>query len=170
MQITYYDIDKLKPYKNNPRVNEQSIKTVAESIKQFGFKVPVIIDKDFNVITGHTRLKASELLNIEKIPCIMANDLTEEQVKAFRLADNKVSEIAEWDFEKLDAELSELTTEEMELLGFIKNEEIINWSEIDDLDEENYDEPEHKAFECPLCHHIDREIHFKKLTGAPEEE
>lgn len=162
MQVVYYDINKLKPYKNNPRHNKESIKLVAESIKQFGFKIPIIIDDKFEIIAGHTRLEASKYLGLKKVPVIVASDLDEEQVKAFRLADNKVSEMAYWDKEKLEEELENIKDINTELLGFIKNEEEIDWDSIEDLSEETYEEPEHKMIECPYCNHIDKVNHFKK--------
>ena len=82
----------LTPYDKNPRKNDDAVKYVKASIKEFGFKVPIVIDKDNVIIAGHTRYKASKELNINEVPCIIADDLTEEQIKAFRLADNKVSE------------------------------------------------------------------------------
>ena len=101
MQIIYKKIEELKPYKNNPRKNDEAVPYVAESIKQFGFKVPIIIDKNNEIIAGHTRYKASIELKLKEVPCIIADDLTEEQIKAFRLADNKVAEKAEWDMDLL---------------------------------------------------------------------
>ena len=108
MEIINKKIEELKPYKNNPRNNEKAVDYVANSIKEFGFKVPIIIDKNNEIIAGHTRLKASIKLGLKEVPCIIADDLTEEQVKAFRLADNKVSEIADWNFELLDEELNNI--------------------------------------------------------------
>lgn len=108
MNVIEINIDELKPYKNNPRHNEAAVGPVANSIKEFGFKVPIIIDKDNMIIAGHTRLKAAKLLGLETVPCVLADDLTEEQAKAFRLADNKVSELAEWNFDDLGKELEEL--------------------------------------------------------------
>jgi hypothetical protein len=108
LEIINKKIEELIPYENNPRNNEEAVKFVANSIKQFGFKVPIIIDKNNVIVAGHTRLKASEELGLKEVPCIIADDLTDEQIRAFRLADNKVSEKAEWDFNKLDLELGEL--------------------------------------------------------------
>ena len=108
MNITQKTLDELIPYENNPRDNDDAVDYVAESIKEFGFKVPIIIDKNNVIVAGHTRYKASKKLGINEVPCLVADDLTEEQIKAFRLADNKVAEIATWDFEKLDLELSAL--------------------------------------------------------------
>ena len=108
MEIIEVNIKDLKPYQNNPRNNDDAAAAVARSIKEFGFKVPIIIDDHNTIVAGHTRLKAAMLLNLEKVPCIVADDLSEEQIKAFRLADNKVSELATWDFEALEKELDEI--------------------------------------------------------------
>ena len=96
-------------YENNPRNNDNAVEAVAESIKNFGFKVPIVIDAENVIVAGHTRYKAALKLGLEKIPCIIADDLTEEQIKAFRLIENKTSELATWDFEKLGAELNSLS-------------------------------------------------------------
>lgn len=120
MQIIMKDTSELKAYKNNPRKNDAAVEVVAASIRQFGFKVPVIIDADNVIIAGHTRVKAAALLDMESVPCIVADDLTPEQIKAFRLADNKVSEFAEWDFDILNMELAELADIDFDMskLGF----------------------------------------------------
>ena len=101
MQIEEINVKELVPYERNPRKNDKSVDKVAESIKTFGFKVPIVIDKDNVVVCGHTRLKAAKKLGLEKAPCIRADDLNEEQIRAFRLADNKVGEESEWDFNEL---------------------------------------------------------------------
>ena len=118
MQIEYKKLSELNPYKNNPRKNDQAVDAVANSIREFGFKVPVVIDKNGEIIAGHTRYKAAKKLKLKEIPCIIADDLTEEQIKAFRLADNKVGELAEWDLDMLDIELDEITEIDMEQFGF----------------------------------------------------
>lgn len=117
-EIILIDIDEITPYEKNARKNDKAVKYVAESIRQFGFRQPIILDKDKVVICGHTRLKGAKKLGLEKVPCIIAEDLTEEQVKAYRLADNKVAEKAEWDFDLLNAEIEELTGFDFEALGF----------------------------------------------------
>lgn len=117
MQIVYKKIEELKPYENNPRKNDEAVQYVKNSIKEFGFKVPIVIDEGGVIIAGHTRYKASMELGLNEVPCIVANDLNEEQIKAFRLADNKVSEKAEWDFNMLGEELAELDID-MEQFGF----------------------------------------------------
>ena len=108
MQIEELFTKELIPYSNNPRNNESAVDAVAASIEKFGFKVPIIIDKDNVIVAGHTRLKAAQKIGLENVPCIKADDLTPEQLKAFRLADNKVGELATWDFDKLEEELTEL--------------------------------------------------------------
>lgn len=108
MHIKELSIDDLTPYENNPRKNDDAVKYVAESIKQFGFKVPIIVDKNNVIVAGHTRHKAAKELGMKTVPCIIADDLTDEQIKAFRIADNKVAEFAEWDFDLLNGELEDI--------------------------------------------------------------
>lgn len=118
MDIINIALKDLKPYENNPRKNDDAVKYVAESIKEFGFKVPIVIDKNNVIVAGHTRYKAAKKLKMSEVPCIIADDLTDEQIKAFRLADNKVAEKAEWDFDLLNAELDDIIDLDMELFGF----------------------------------------------------
>lgn len=118
MKIVEKGLSDLKPYENNPRINDEAVEPVAESIKQFGFKVPIIIDSNGVIIAGHTRFKAAQLLEMKKIPCVIADDLTPEQIKAFRIADNKTAEFAEWDFELLAEELESLTAFDIDMSSF----------------------------------------------------
>lgn len=113
-----FKTSEIKAYKNNPRNNDDAVGPVAESIKQFGFKVPIIIDKNNVIVAGHTRLKAAIKLKLAEVPCIVADDLTEEQIKAFRLADNKVSEFATWDIDLLDLELGSIRDIDMKDFSF----------------------------------------------------
>lgn len=108
MNIVELSVDDLKPYDNNPRKNDDAVPALAKSIEAFGFKVPIVIDKDNVVVTGHTRLKAAKSLGMKRVPCIIADDLTPEQIKAFRVVDNKVAELTEWDAPKLQLELDGL--------------------------------------------------------------
>ena len=117
MQIINKPIGELKPYENNPRINDKAVDAVAASIKEFGFKQPCVIDTDNVLICGHTRLKAAQKLGLSEIPCILADDLTDDQIKAFRLADNKTAELAEWDFSLLDIELADIDLD-MSEFGF----------------------------------------------------
>lgn len=118
MLIKEIKILDLKAYENNPRNNENAVDVVANSIKEFGFKVPIVIDENNVIVAGHTRLKAAEKLGLDKVPCIVADDLTPEQIKAFRLADNKTAEFAEWDFEKLETEISALNDLDFDMQQF----------------------------------------------------
>ena len=113
MKIIMKKLSELVPYKKNPRKNDAAVPKVMQSIKEFGFKVPIVIDKDNVLVTGHTRFKASKNLGLDEVPCIIADDLTDEQIKAYRLADNKVSEFSIWDDSFLGEEL-----EVLEELGF----------------------------------------------------
>lgn len=122
-RMFYKKTDELIPYVNNPRNNDQAVDAVASSIKNFGFKVPIVIDSKNEIINGHTRLKAAKKLGIEEVPVIVADDLTEDQIKAFRIADNKVAELADWDEELLLAELNMI---EMDMAQFN-----IDMSELD---------------------------------------
>lgn len=118
MNIKEINIKEVREYENNPRNNDEAVEPVANSIKEFGFKVPIIIDKDNVIIAGHTRLKAAKKLKLKTVPCIIADDLTEEQIRAFRLADNKVSEIATWDYNALNFELENILSLDMTMFDF----------------------------------------------------
>lgn len=108
MQVVMKALGDIHPYENNPRVNDKAAIAVAKSIEAYGFKVPIVIAADGEIICGHTRYKAAQQLKLKEVPCVIADDLTPEQIKAFRLADNKVSDIAIWDNKKLLQELDEL--------------------------------------------------------------
>lgn len=150
LEIIYKNVNELIPYENNPRNNDEAIPYVVNSIKEFGFKVPIVIDKNNVIVAGHTRLKAAKELDIDTVPCIIASDLTDEQIKAFRLADNKVSEFSNWDFELLDSELSELNINMLDL-GFpqIDTEE----KNFDNFFKDKTETPQHdkKNITCPYC-------------------
>lgn len=129
LRIEYVPIDRIRPYENNPRLNEDAIPLVRKSIEEFGFQVPLVLDKDLVVVTGHTRLAAAKELGMTELPCVIAKDLSPEKAKAFRLADNKVSEAAGWDFTALQYEIEELGDFgfDMEDFGFI------DYDAIDDM-------------------------------------
>lgn len=109
--------DELIPYNNNPRVNDGAVDAVAKSIEEFGFRNPIIVDKNNVIIAGHTRLKASQKLGLKKVPVIVADDLTDEQANALRLVDNKTNELADWNLDKLKEELDAITID-MSQFGF----------------------------------------------------
>lgn len=108
MQVVMKTLGEIHPYENNPRINDKAAAAVAKSIEAYGFKVPIVIAADGEIVCGHTRYKAAQELKLKEVPCVIADDLTPEQIKAFRLADNKVSDIAIWDNKKLLQELEEL--------------------------------------------------------------
>ena len=142
MNVIEKRVKDLKPYEKNPRKNDDAVQYVANSIKEFGFRVPIVIDSDNNIVCGHTRWKACKKLKIDTVPCVVADDLTEEQIRAYRLADNKVGEKAEWDLELLDTELAEIETIDMTLLGFDDKEEEEPQEVVeDDFEEEPPAEP-----------------------------
>lgn len=163
-KVTYMDVDSLIPYANNPRLNDNAVDSVAASIKEFGFKVPIVVDGENVIINGHTRLKAAHKLGLKQVPVIVADDLTPEQVKAFRLADNKTGELAEWDMDKLQIELEGIDEIDMGDFGFdldlggetrvvdsgvsTGDGELANDSkefDLDDFDDDNF------AHQCPRC-------------------
>ena len=138
MEVSNISLSELKEYENNPRlINDEAIERVAASIKEFGFKVPIIVDEDNVIIAGHTRKLAAQSVGMDEVPVIIADDLTEEQIKAFRLADNKVSEFSEWDFELLYSEMETLDID-MDLFGF--DEELPD-IDIDDVFQEEPEAP-----------------------------
>lgn len=146
MDIVSKKITDIRPYEKNPRKNDEAVKYVAESIKEFGFKVPIVIDKNGVIVAGHTRYKAAKKLNLKEVPCIVADDLTDEQIKAFRLADNKVAEKAEWDLDLLSVELDDLFDFDMTVFGFEDEAEEEKPAAIveDDFDLEPPEEPKAK--------------------------
>lgn len=149
MKIINKQVSELIPYENNPRQNENAVDYVANSIKEFGFKVPIVIDPDNVVVCGHTRLKAAEKLGINKVPCIIADDLTPEQIKAFRLADNKTAEIATWDEDLLTVELNELDFD-MSEFGFELQGDDFDY-DVPDKKESEFKETDSKTVTCPNC-------------------
>lgn len=156
MQIIDLKLHEIRAYKNNPRHNEQAVDSVAESISKFGFKVPIVIDRNHVIVTGHTRYKAAIQLGLETVPCLIADDLNDDQIKAFRLVDNKVGEIATWDWDALNIELADIDLD-MADFGFeLKLEDTADEEpiEYDNSSEElNVDEFSDEKYncECPKC-------------------
>ena len=108
LNVKMMPIGDVVPYEKNPRLNDQAVDAVASSIREFGFKVPIVVDSKGVVVSGHTRLKAAKTLGLDEVPVIVADDLDDTKIKAFRLADNKVAELADWDESLLIKELEEL--------------------------------------------------------------
>lgn len=142
MKVLYVDPLDLIPYENNPRINDYAVKKVLESIKEYGFTNPILVDKALVIIAGHTRREAAILAGLEKVPYIIKDDLTPEQVKAYRIADNKLAELSTWDEEALKAELFELQELDypLEIMGFTE-------MDLKDLFEEKEDPKTKKAKE-----------------------
>ena len=140
MNVKPMPLAEIHPYANNPRKNDEAVAGVAASIKRFGFLIPMVIDRNNEIICGHTRYKAAKQLGLTEVPCVIADELTEEEIRAFRLADNKVSEKATWDMDLLPVELAGIMLP-MEEFGF----ESISPDEF----EENFvlDEGEKKPFQ-----------------------
>lgn len=130
MQILEKKIGEIKPYEKNAKKHpEDQIQHIANSIDQFGFKQPIVIDKDGTIVCGHGRYFAAQKLNLDIVPCVLADDLTDEQIKAFRLADNKVAE-SDWDMDLLGNELDDILNIDMSDFGFLDIDDIA------DLDDE----------------------------------
>ena len=151
----------LKEYAHNPRRNDGAVEYVANSIKSFGFRVPVVVDADNVIIAGHTRYKAAKQLGMKSVPCIVADDLTEDQINAYRLADNRTQELSSWDFSKLMDELIEIDEFDMSDFGFANMDEEeeaerstaprkSNLDEGFEVDVSAFDEEEFEC-ECPEC-------------------
>lgn len=132
MQIVEKRLNEIKPYENNPRKNDNAVPYVAESIKRYGFKVPIVIDKNGVIVAGHTRYLASLELGLKNVPCIIADDLSPEEIKEFRLVDNKVSEYATWNFSQLEEELSEIDFGEFDF-GFTTELGDINIEPVEEI-------------------------------------
>lgn len=150
MEIKLVKIAKIKPYDRNPRNNDGAVDAVAASIQEFGWQQPIVVDRDGVIIAGHTRYKAAQKLKCKEVPAVVAENLTDEQVRAYRLADNKTGELAGWDFSALEEELAGLAQIDMQQFGFAGSEtEDFN---IDNLFAEAAPkEKEAKEIKCPHC-------------------
>lgn len=160
MNIVFKRLDELHLYDQNPRRNDDAVRYVVESIKEFGFRAPIIVDCNGTIIAGHTRYKAASQLMMERVPCIIADDLTEEQIRAYRIIDNKVGEMSGWDFDKLEMELNSLDFN-WESFGFSDISDDDLYADESEL-EETYLEPEIAKLQCPKCGHVDSKARFKK--------
>lgn len=118
MEVVEIPIGELHPYESNPRINDDAVEAVANSIREFGFKSPIIVDGDNVIICGHTRLKAAQSLGLDTVPVVVADDLSDEQARAYRLADNKTGEFAYWDWDALASELDGICDIDMWEFGF----------------------------------------------------
>lgn len=124
MNIQEIEISKISPYKDNPRINEDAVEVVSKSLKEFGFQQPLVLDKDMSVVVGHTRLLAAKKIGLSSVPCLVADKLSEEQIKAYRIMDNKSAEFAQWNYGLLSKEIADLLESDydLELTGFSEEE------------------------------------------------
>jgi len=157
MKIEMWDIGRVKPYPGNPRRNDKAVEAVARSIKEFGFRQPIVVDAGGVIVVGHTRYKAALKLGLKTVPVHVAADLTPQQARAYRLADNRTAENAEWDVDLLPIELGELRDDglDLKLLGFTDKELAEHLKEFDtDLDGADADADEAaETIRCPKCGH-----------------
>ena len=149
-KITLMALSDITPYENNPRNNEEAVEKVANSIKEFGFNQPIVVDKDNVIIVGHTRYLAAQELGLTEAPVIVAGNLSDEQARAYRLADNKTGELAGWDFEKLALELEQIEDINMSDFGFIEGSDL-DITDDDFLSDNQIKEKESKKVTCPHC-------------------
>lgn len=149
-KITLMALSDITPYENNPRNNEEAVEKVANSIKEFGFNQPIVVDRDNVIIVGHTRYLAAQELGLTEAPVIVAGNLSDEQARAYRLADNKTGELAGWDFEKLALELEQIEDINMSDFGFIEGSDL-DITDDDFLSDNQIKEKEPKKVTCPHC-------------------
>ena len=152
MDIKSVRLSDIKPYEKNPRKNQRAVGPVAESIKQFGFRVPIVLDKDGVIVCGHTRYLAAQKLGMEEVPCLYADDLTPAQIKAFRLVDNKTQELAEWQYDLLAGELDAIADIDMSAFGFLHMkkdyEQVLDMGQ--EIDTEDFTDDKFE-YVCPCC-------------------
>lgn len=156
MKIEQWDIDRVRPYERNPRRNDKAVQAVAESIREFGFRQPIVVDSGGVIVVGHTRYKAALKLGLKTVPVHVAADLTPQQARGYRLADNRTAENAEWDVDLLPIELGELRDEgfDLKLAGFSDKELAEYLREFDtDLDDGDADADAADTVRCPKCGH-----------------
>ncbi|OLA94285.1 MAG: hypothetical protein BHW64_04585 [Candidatus Melainabacteria bacterium LEY3_CP_29_8] len=150
VEIIYKSTKEIKPYENNPRNNNEAVEKVAVSITDYGFRVPIIIDSNNVIVAGHTRYKAALKIGCESVPCIVIDDLTPEQIRAYRLVDNKTAEYSSWDFEMLEKELKSLDIDISEF-EFPDLGETLDISDDDFYTDETVKNVKVKSIKCPHC-------------------
>lgn len=168
MKIENWNINDVKPYENNPRKNDEAVEYVANSIREFGFQQPLVVDSDGVIVVGHTRYKAARQLGLEEIPVIVADELTDNQIEAYRLADNKVSEFAEWDFTKLNEELENIDWLDVDMTDFGFYLDNIK-ATLDEFEEDAAVEEEVEG-DIPFTDYIDEEKQYVVLKFDNEKD
>lgn len=155
MQVKNVPINEVHEYPNNPRKNDDAVEYVANSIKEFGWQQPLVVDSEGVLIVGHTRLKAAEKLGLKEVPVVVADNLTDEQVKAYRLADNKTGEMASWDWEAMNLELEDIDwlDLDMEKFGFcvMPNLDDLFDNNVASGNEGGSTSNEQQKIQCPHC-------------------
>lgn len=131
MRVAYVPIGDVRPYEGNPRQNDQAVQAVAASIREFGWRQPIVVDADGTIVVGHTRYKAAQALGMDEVPVVRATDLTPERAQAYRLADNRTGELSEWDMDLLAQELDGLTSIDMSAFGFDEDISSMEFMEFD---------------------------------------
>jgi hypothetical protein len=162
LQIEYIPKEQLKAYANNAKSHTaEQIEQIKRSIREFGFNDPIAVWHDDEIIEGHGRLMAvMDMDDIETVPVIKLDNLSDEERKAYALVHNKLTMNTGFDAELLDVEIESIDID-MEQFGFVDIS--VDWDNVPDLSEGTYEEPNHNMLECPACHHVDRDIHFKKV-------
>ncbi len=166
MEVRNMNIDDIKPYDNNPRDNDNAVESTANSIKEFGWQQPIVVDKDMVIIVGHTRYKAAKKLGYKEVPVVVASNLNKEQVRAYRLADNKTGELANWVYGDLMSEIQEIQDLDLTDFGFNDSDLDISDKWEDNVSLDDYEEPDTSNFEpkkciCPKCGYLGNEEEFK---------
>ena len=160
LKVETWPIERLVPYCRNPRKNDEQVDRMASAIKEFGFRIPVVAKSDGSVVDGHLRLKAAQKLGMKEVPVALADELTDAQVKAFRLLANKSANWAQWDEDLLKLELQDLQdmAYDLELTGFDESElgdiwdgEDVNFSPDEDSEAVRLDKKDPKIVTCPSC-------------------
>lgn len=170
MKIEWWDIDRVIPYENNPRHNDDAVEKVANSLREFGWKQPCVVDSDGVLIVGHTRLKAAKSLGMNKVPVLVANDLTPAQAQAYRIADNVSNEIATWDFDLLSVEVDGLQVEfDMEDFGVDMSKLDLGFEpSFDDVEDEQ--EPDESVTVKVLFHDQDLYQTYRDMFSKMEKD
>lgn len=151
MTVVERTLESIRPYDHNPRKNAPAVDAVAASIGTFGFRVPIVVDSKGEIVAGHTRYLAAQKLGLELVPCVLADDLTPQQVRAYRLADNKTAELAQWDCVPLAQELQAITGIDMSVFGFDAADLDAGVNPLDLEDNPEFGGGTKKTCRCPKC-------------------